>query len=79
MSHSLLAPSVLRTTLLAATLAAPLPACTQAPDHGMTGSSVPPAAAPSSAPGDVVGSGGALDQIYREIYTPGDPRWSNEY
>jgi hypothetical protein len=79
MPHSLSAPTILQTTLLAAVLAAPLLGCTQSQENGMTGSSVPPGSAAAAAPGDVVGGGGALDQTYREIYTPGDPRWSNEY
>jgi hypothetical protein len=78
MSHPLSLPSMLRASLLAATLAAPLLACTQA-DTSMSGSSTPPAPKASSTSDDVVGGGGPLDQIYREIYTPGDPRWSNEY
>lgn len=79
MSHPLSPPSVLRASLLAATLAAPLLACTQATDTNMSGSSVPPATGAASSPGDVVGGGGPMDKVYREIYTPGDPRWSNEY
>lgn len=26
---------------------------------------------------DAVGGGGRLDEIYRKIYTPGNPRWSD--
>ncbi len=81
MTHSLPAPSTVRTMLFAAMLAGPLFACAQSSNTstGLSGSSTPPATGASSAPGDVVGGGGALDQTYREIYTPGDPRWSNEY
>ncbi len=79
MPNSYPAPSVLRSTLLAATLAAPLLACAPAPDANMSGSSVPPASSASTASGDIAGAGGPLDDTYRQIYTPGDPRWSNEY
>lgn len=27
--------------------------------------------------GDSVGSGGKMDEVYRQIYTPGDPNWSH--
>jgi len=27
--------------------------------------------------GDVAGSGGKIDDTYRDIYTPGDPKWSH--
>jgi len=40
-------------------------------DAAQSGSSAPPGEKP-----DVVG-GGRLDEIYREIYTPGNPRWSD--
>jgi len=33
--------------------------------------------APLGAKADVVGGGGRLDEIYRELYTPGNPRWSD--
>jgi len=35
------------------------------------------ATAPPGAKADVVGGGGRLDEIYRELYTPGNPRWSD--
>jgi hypothetical protein len=79
MSCVLRHPSLLRATLFAAMVATPLLACSQSPESSMSGSSAPPATGASSTPGDVVGGGGPLDQTYREIYTPGDPRWSNEY
>jgi hypothetical protein len=77
MSHFLPAPSLLRTALFAAALAAPLLACSQPQETAVTGSSLPPGTSASAA-GDVVGGGGALDRTYREIYTPGNPCWSNE-
>jgi hypothetical protein len=27
--------------------------------------------------GDVAGAGGKMDEVYRQIYTPGDPNWSH--
>lgn len=81
MSYRPCTRSILRKTLIAATLAAPLFACapSRSPDADMARASVPPGSGASSAPADLVGGGGHLDEIYREIYTPGDPRWSNEY
>jgi hypothetical protein len=54
-------------------LAAALGSCAGERDAGSAGSTVPKA----SDDGNVVGGGGRLDEIYRQIYSPGNPRWSD--
>jgi hypothetical protein len=54
-------------------LAAALGSCAGDRRVGSAGSTVPRA----SDDGNVVGGGGRLDEIYRQIYQPGSPRWSD--
>lgn len=64
--------STLRAAMLATAVGSPLAACAQQPGPDRIASTAPIAA---GAP-DLAGSGGQLDQTYREIYTPGSPWWS---
>jgi hypothetical protein len=54
-------------------LPAALGACAGDRGAGSAGSTVPAA----SDKADVVGGGGHLDEIYRQIYSPGNPAWSD--
>jgi hypothetical protein len=54
-------------------LPAALGACAGDRGFGSAGSTVPM----GSDGHDVVGGGDRMDEMYRQIYTPGNPRWSD--
>ena len=62
-------PSTARAVLLALAFSVSLAACAQT-DTNRVASTNPTAGA------DVVGGGGHMDQVYRQIYTPGNAWWS---
>lgn len=67
--------SISRAALTLSVLATVASGCAQPPpEAAVSGSSVPKA---STAP-DIAGGGGAIDEVYRQIYTPGNPEWSNQ-
>ena len=71
-SHSEKAACGLRVAALVVSLCATVVLGACARDDARSGSSVMP-----DAKSDVVGGGGKADEIYREIYSPGNPRWSD--
>lgn len=62
----------LRTAALAISLCAPVVLSACAEDSARSGSSVN-----ADTKSDLVGGGGQVDEIYRQIYSPGNPRWSD--
>lgn len=63
-------PSAARAALLAVAFSLSLAACAQGPGTDRVASTSPTAGS------DVVGGGGHMDQVYRQIYTPGNAWWS---
>jgi hypothetical protein len=66
-----IATSIRGLSLSIALASAGLGACAPSGDPNRVTSTAPMVGA------DVVGSGGKTDEIYRQIYSPGNPTWSH--